>query len=158
MEPAQLPLRDIHLPPEIGWWPPAIGWWLLVILIPLVIGFGFWIYKLITKKTAVKSAKKQLLQIKQDMQLDNAQKLAQLSMLIRRIAISSSNRNECAGLTGQHWLDYLDRSMKEKSFSQGAGRLLSDAVYRNVKPDDQELTRLISLCEIWFNAQGKKRK
>ena len=23
-------LRDIHLPPEIGWWPPAYGWWILI--------------------------------------------------------------------------------------------------------------------------------
>ncbi|GAB2564746.1 DUF4381 domain-containing protein [Dyella jejuensis] len=25
--PAQLALRDIHLPPAPSWWPPAPGWW-----------------------------------------------------------------------------------------------------------------------------------
>jgi hypothetical protein len=158
MEPAQLPLRDIHLPPGIGWWPPAIGWWLLAILAPLIIVLIYWIYKRVTKKTALKSAKTRLLQIKQDMQLDNAQKLAQLSMLIRRVAISTANRNECAGLTGRQWLEYLDRSMKGKPFTEGAGNLLGNDVYRKAQPSEQEISQLISLCENWLNAQGKKRK
>ncbi len=158
MEPTQLPLRDIHLPPEISWWPPAIGWWLLMLTIPLAIWFCYWLYKLITKKTAIKSAKKQLLQLKQNQQLDNAKKLAQLSMLIRRVAISTANRNECAGLIGQQWLEFLDGSIQGKPFSQGVGKLLGEAVYSNSQPNEQELSQLLSLCETWLNAQGKRRK
>ena len=30
MDPTQLPLRDLHLPPDIGWWPMAPGWWVLL--------------------------------------------------------------------------------------------------------------------------------
>ncbi|MCB1560598.1 MAG: DUF4381 domain-containing protein [Xanthomonadales bacterium] len=41
MSPAQeLPLRDIHLPPEPSWWPPAPGWWLLAILLLAAIVTG----------------------------------------------------------------------------------------------------------------------
>lgn len=32
MNPADLPLRDIHVPTP-SWWPPAPGWWLLAALI-----------------------------------------------------------------------------------------------------------------------------
>ena len=29
-------LRDIHLPPEPGFWPPAPGWWILALILVLV--------------------------------------------------------------------------------------------------------------------------
>ena len=64
MQPTQLPLKDIHLPEAIGWWPPAIGWWLLAVLIPLSIALLYWIYKRLTRKTAIKTAKKNLAAIK----------------------------------------------------------------------------------------------
>jgi cbb3-type cytochrome oxidase subunit 3 len=157
MEPGQLPLRDIHLPESIGWWPPAIGWWLLAILIPLLIALMAWLYRRITRKTAVKAAKKLLLQIKQDHQRDNSEKLKALSALIRRVAISTTDRNECAGLTGQKWLEFLDRSVKGSPFTQGIGRLLANAPYQKSPPTEQEISQLTSLCDDWLKTQKSKR-
>jgi cbb3-type cytochrome oxidase subunit 3 len=158
MESNQLPLRDIHLPEAIGWWPPALGWWLLAILIPLLIALVVWLYKRITQKTAIKAAKTLLLQIKQDPQRDNSQKLKDLSALIRRTAISTNVRNECAGLTGQQWLEFLDRSLKGVPFSQGIGQLLANAPYQQNAPTEQEISQLTSLCEDWLNAQTKRKR
>ena len=158
MEAQQLPLRDIHLPEAIGWWPPALGWWLLAVLIPLLLGFMVWLYRRITRRTAVKAAKKFLLQIKQDQQLDNEQKLKDLSALIRRVAISTATRTDCAGLTGQLWLAYLDRSVKGSPFAKGVGRLLANAPYQRITPTEQEISQLISLCEGWLNAQQKRKR
>jgi cbb3-type cytochrome oxidase subunit 3 len=158
MEPGQLPLRDIHLPKTIGWWPPALGWWLLAILIPLSVALMFWLYKRITRKTAIKAAKKLLLQIKQDQQCDNSQKLKDLSALIRRVAISTNPRNECAGLTGQQWLAFLDQSVKGTPFTQGIGQLLANAPYQKNAPSGQEISQLTSLCGDWLNAQTKRKR
>ncbi len=159
MEPAQqLPLRDIHLPEAISWWPPALGWWLLLVLVPLVIYFVYWLVKSINRKTAIKTAKKLLLQLKQDNRLDNAQKLKEISTLIRRVAISTFSRAECADLTGQQWLEFLDRSVKGAPFAQGVGQLLATAPYRNYSPTEQEITGLINLCESWLKAQTKRQR
>lgn len=153
MNPTLLDLKDIHEPEAIGWWPPALGWWLLAIAVPLLIVLLVWLYKRMTRKTALKTANKILAEIKQDMASDNLQKLSALSALFRRVAISVSARNEAAGLTGQQWLAFLDRSVKGMPFSEGPGKILADAPYRRMPPTDQEISELIGLCENWLKAQ-----
>ena len=158
MPTTQLPLKDIHLPEAISWWPPAIGWWLLAVLIPLSIALVYWIYKRLTRKTAIKTAKQNLAAIKDNTALDNKQKLRELSMLIRRVAISVNPRTEAASLTGRQWLAFLDSSVTGAPFSEGCGQLLVDAPYRNTSPSGVEISQLISLCEDWLKAQTKPAK
>ena len=155
MQPTELPLKDIHLPDAIGWWPPAVGWWLLAVLIPALIVFLYWGYKRLTRKTAINTAKKNLAAIKLNPELDNARKLRELSMLLRRVAISITPRTEVASLTGRSWLAYLDQSLTGAPFTEGRGQLLADAPYRNTAPTEQEIAQLIGLCEDWLNAQTK---
>jgi len=152
MPPTELPLKDLHLPDPINWFPPAIGWWLVIVLIPVLIALSYWLYRRLTRKTALKSAKILLITIKNS-RMDNAQKLAELSALLRRVAISVAPRAETAGLTGQAWLAFLDSSLIGSPFTKGAGQCLASAPYRPSAPSEQEISQLISLCEDWLKAQ-----
>ena len=158
MQATELPLKDIHLPETISWWPPAIGWWLLAILTPLLIMFVYWLYKRLMRKSAIKTAIKNLAVIKQYSSLENDKKLREISILIRRVAISVSPRAEVASLTGHQWLAFLDKSLANTSFSNGCGQLLIDAAYRKNPPTELEMTQLIILCEDWLKAQTKHAK
>lgn len=150
-----LDLKDIHEPEAIGWWPPAIGWWILAVAIPLLVICLIWLYKRLTRKTALKTAGKILLEIKQDAARDNLQKLCDLSVLVRRVAISMSPRAKAAGLTGRQWLAFLDSSVKGAPFSEGIGQLLADAPYRKMPPTELEISQLTDLCEHWLKSQAK---
>lgn len=152
MQPTQLPLKDLHLPETIGWFPPAIGWWLVVVLMPLTLWFLYWLYKRLTRKTAIKVARQLLANIKNS-SMDNAQKLTELSAWLRRVAISTAPRTQTASLTGQAWLAFLDSSLKDSPFTTGIGRCLVDAPYRKVMPSETEISQLIDLCENWLKAQ-----
>lgn len=153
MEP--LPLKDIHLPETIGWWPPAPGWWVLpIVLALLVVGLRY-VYKRLTQKTALKSAKNLLKSMRLN-QTNNLQTLSELSVLLRRTAISIANRNDVASLHGQAWLDYLDGEMPDRPFSQGVGRCLADAHYRPTLGEEIDLPALFDLCERWLKQQAKK--
>lgn len=152
MEP--LPLKDIHLPEAIGWWPPAPGWWLLPVALILLFIAARAIYKRLTRKTAINSARNLLKNIRN--QNDALQTLTDLSALLRRTAISTDTRSAVAGLQGQAWLDYLDRSLPEQPFKLGVGHFLADAHYRPVVPDEVDIEALIALCERWLKQQEKK--
>ncbi|HEC57942.1 hypothetical protein LCGC14_2067370 [marine sediment metagenome] len=148
-----LPLRDIHLPEAVSWWPPAIGWWLLLVLIPLVIFGIWWFYKRLTRNTALKSAKRLLISIKNNPDSNDLQKLQHLSSWLRRVTMSVAPKQHNAGLTGKAWLAYLDNSVKGSPFSDGIGQCLADVQFRQSAPADLDINALIALCESWLKGQ-----
>ena len=93
-----------------------------------------------------------LLSLQQDSNLDDKDKLAELSSLIRRVAISQSPRAETASLTGQAWLEFLDKSVQGSPFTQGAGKVLADVHYQKAV-SALDVAPVIKLCETWLKAQ-----
>ena len=156
MQATELPLRDIHLPEAISWWPPAIGWWVLAVLIPLCLYLTIKLYKRMTRKTALKSAKKYLKKLRDNEQLSKQEKLVALSSLMRRTAVSLYPRAEVASLAGEDWLNFLDKSISNRGFNSDTGWLLTDALYAKAA-DTHYLAPLFNLCESWLNAQKEPK-
>jgi Domain of unknown function (DUF4381) len=162
MPTSQLPLRDIHLPAAINGWPPAIGWWIVAALLPLLGWLLYRFYKRVNRNTVIKKAlkiaRKHLVSIEGDSNMGSMQKLCELSVLIRRVAISVAPRAEVAGLTGSVWLAFLDNGFKDAPFSTGVGRLLVDAPYRKTPPTETEIADLINLCQDWLKTCARQIK
>ncbi|WP_341326946.1 DUF4381 domain-containing protein [Methylotuvimicrobium sp. KM2] len=158
MNPQPLPLRDIHLPEPIGFWPPAIGWWLAALGILVLLVSMVWLIRRLTRKTALKSARRLLAELKQDPSLDSAEKVVRLSILLRRVTISLAPREQSAGLTGQAWLNHLDASLPDQPFSTGIGRQLIEIPYRNELPPETDVSELFELCERWLKAQKRNKR
>jgi hypothetical protein len=121
-------LRDIHLPAPVGWWPPAPGWWLLTLgLIALIVGSSLWMWQRYRKRAYRREALAQLQQIRDTYQTnqDAQYLLSELSALLKRTAITRYGRDEIAGLTGQRWLTFLDRTGQTNQFSSGEGQALA---------------------------------
>lgn len=166
---AELVLRDIHLPEPVSWWPPAPGWWLLAgTLIIMVLIFLLW-RKLKQRKQLKKSALAEFENIRAVYHSDNnTYALVQsLSILLRRSCISFYPRASTASLTGELWLDYLDKTSGRTSdktadntgFKNSVGRILATAPYmpENHSPDI-DAGALLSLCENWLQVQPVKQQ
>lgn len=120
-------LHDIIVPPPTPWWPPAPGWlWLLAIfaLLALVLairGFIRW-QKNRYRREALTELKRLLAQD------DSSTRLAGMSQLLKRTAVTAFPRAEVAGLTGPEWFTFLDRTGGTQ-FSGGLGAGLEQSVY-----------------------------
>ena len=141
MNPEDLPLRDLHLPAEIGWWPLAPGWWLLLAI--AVAGLGWQLYRLFRRwraNRARRAALRQLDRIARDFaQTNDLPGLGrQLSELLRRALLAYAPRAEVAGLTGERWLSWLDRGLETPLFVSGPGRPIHSLPYRNPAPEQAE--------------------
>jgi hypothetical protein len=147
-------LRDYHLPDPVGWWPPAPGWWLaallaLLLLIWLIRAVLGWHRRRAARRFALRELK--ALQRAHAKDEDDSVLLRGLSRLLRRFALSRFPRHQVAGLSGEAWLDFLERQHPDSSFRDGPGRLLLDAPYRPA-PDTEALPELTRLVRQWIAA------
>jgi hypothetical protein len=134
LDPEQIPLRDLHLPPDIGWWPLAPGWWLLI---GIALAALLWQAWRLFQRWRANRARRIALQELSWIARAYADKgdvvgLAQdLSELLRRAVLAYAPRRVVAGLTGDAWLDWLDRGLEQPVFSRGPGRQIGSLPYRN---------------------------
>ena len=137
MDPAQLPLRDLHLPEAIGWWPLAPGWWLLIALLSLGLA---WLLQRSWQKYRMNAPRRyaiRALAAVEDEYLSHRNPVRlgqQVSGLLRRGMLAYAPRREVAGLTGESWLAWLDRDLPVPYFHTEGGKSLLQLPYRN--PDD----------------------
>lgn len=148
MDPEQIPLRDLHLPEAIGWWPLAFGWWVLLGLLLLALALAVRAaMKRRRRNAARQAALAELARLKAAFDADrNVEVLGiGLSGLLRRAMLAYAPRHEIAGLTGDTWLEWLDRGLEERPFSEGPGRKLKDLPYRKLPadPDDVDVDGLV---------------
>lgn len=142
-------LKDIHLPPPVGWWPPAPGWWLLLLVGLAVLAGGGWWLKRHRKQAYRRAARLELRRLLENPRgLSDRQRLAEVAALLRRVAIQSCGRARVAPLSGAAWLAFLDRSGRSDQFSTGSGRALGSDLYRPEPTVDLE--GLFSLVEEWI--------
>lgn len=117
-------LRDIHYPQPIPLWPPAPGWY--VVFAALILGMiflSFYIYRYWVKHRL----KRLVLQRLQELELQenvHVNVSAELSVLLKRAALAKYPRTQVAGLFGEDWLRFLDKTAQTREFTLGTGRLL----------------------------------
>jgi hypothetical protein len=106
-------LRDINGLDTIPWWPLATGWWLLA---ALFIALVFALISLLRNLRHYpagswhRDAWKQLRDLRQRASSMPVEQLAaDLSELLRRIAVARLGRDRAAGLTGERWLGCLQK-------------------------------------------------
>jgi hypothetical protein len=159
IDPADLPLRDIHLPPPVGWWPPAPGWWLLALTLSLL-GIGLWLLLRWLRRGRVRRAARAALEhlfAEYRRHGDDRRLLRELSVLLRRIALSRFPRRDIARLSGAPWLAFLDRPLEgsrlAEGFSRGPGQVLAEGPYTPAAALDA--AALQRLCRAWLRRLPK---
>ncbi|MEA3641559.1 MAG: DUF4381 domain-containing protein [Lamprobacter sp.] len=169
------PLRDIHDALGNPWWPLAPGWWLLLALVAGIVAL-IWHYRrarpilpaipLLQIGDWRWDARRQLHRLRRAPR-DAALKtrLAELSELLKRIAMARHGRSTCAGLHGQAWLDWLCEQDPDGFDWRQQGQLLIHAPYApdllgsgSARRLERQLEQLIAATERWITAPRKQPK
>ena len=132
MDPAEIPLRDIHLPEPIGWWPLAPGWWVSIVLIVLAATIGLivwhWRKRRLVQRTALSELES--IEISYRDHRDNHRLARELSKLARRTALALEPGRASAAETGSDWSNRLDELNKTGEAGELIKTTLARAPYR----------------------------
>jgi hypothetical protein len=148
-------LKDIHLPDAIGWWPLAPGWYAIItLIILLIIVLATYAYR----RHRYALAKKQALMLLANYQEDYEKEQntpassAQISELLRRVALVYYPRTEVASLHGDAWLQFLNQTSKGIDFN-AVRTLLLDAPFR-AADTNIDLSPLFTHAKLWIKQRG----
>ena len=133
--PGSIALQDLHdivVPTPVPWLPPAPGWYALGLTVLLFLLWGAAIlYRRWRRNAYRRQALAELAHMESALAADQAARLLlpRLSELLKRTALAAYGRAEAAPLSGQSWLDFLDRRCGRPLFAGENGRLLLLGAY-----------------------------
>ncbi len=151
-------LRDIRGLDAVSVWPLAPGWWLLIIALIVAAIALFLLSKapiaaLFSSGDWRGDARHLLGDLKRRLpSLDGRSAASEFSELMRRIAMARTARDECAGLSGADWLDWLSANDPGGFDWREHGRLIIEAPYAPIGTslNMDDMGRLIDAAANWL--------
>ena len=126
-------VSGLHLPEEIGFWPPSPGWWLsagLTLFLAIGIAIAFFARRRSLRSRALRELED--LKMRWSSESDFQTMAAEVSMLLRRIALQRYGPETISALYGEHWQQFLsetDESPARETWDPDIGRVLALAPY-----------------------------
>ncbi len=123
-------LRDIHLPPDPGWWPPSFGWWVLALAAATLLAWGVWsAIRYYQARRPLRLARSHLAGLQSAYSAGEMSALEFVhacNELLKRLLVRAMDRGEYAVMTGTDWLAALDELGGNRFFSEGHGQVLGN--------------------------------
>jgi hypothetical protein len=147
-----LGLKDISPPPAPDWWLLAPGYLALGLLgLLLIAGFGFCLrLRRLRRLSRLASRELRHIATAHARHQDSRRLAFELAQWLKRVALLGFPDKRLESLSGSQWLDFLDRSIGDASFTRGEGRIFGNALYR---PEVEfSPASAFALCERWLAA------
>lgn len=120
-------------PAPVSMWPQTAGWLWLMAAVVVVLGFVAWRIFAWRRATAYRRAALAALEQAGD-------DPAAIAEILRRAALAGYARDQVAGLYGQDWLQFLDRTAGTSFATSPAGAVLATAPFKT-QPAHPDLHR-----------------
>ena len=149
-----LQLRGLQSPIEPGWWPLAIGWWFLLGILALSLLAYVYFWRKRSKQLLFQQASLELRRISnlyfesRGDEQDSRLLLLSLSAWLKQVSIMAFPDKPVGSMTGQAWIEFLDKTMPENNFTQGIGKAFASEIYSPQQVVDS--AAILNLCKAWL--------
>jgi hypothetical protein len=139
---------EVVSPEAISWLPQTMGWaWFGALLLVWLLRYSWrrlrrWYQNRYRREAAVR--------LQQLATTGNHETLLiELNKLLKLTALAAFSREQVARLSGEEWVDFLNRHCSAPPFSTEQGRLLAAGAYRGAIPEDTTRQQLLAASLNW---------
>jgi hypothetical protein len=136
-------LKELPYPDPIAFTPETGGWLVVAALLLLM---ALWLGWRLTRQWHANAYRRHALRTLR--YLDRNEQ-ATLPVVLRKVALLSSDRNTVAFLRGNEWIDWLNGCLGERVFLDGDADLLDQLAYAGRPLADAEWHRLLVASRTW---------
>ena len=157
VDPTLQQLRDIHLPPPISGWPWAPGWWILMGVIVITIAcLGYFLRRRFLQNKAKNAALAALWLCRRAYEVDHdgTKASADISILLKRVALAYFPRDRVAYLQGDAWVNFLTETGKKTNFATVRPVLVTWPYQMNQTQSDL-MEACFELAQRWIKQRRK---
>jgi len=139
---------EVATPAAVSWLPQTAGWaWLGGILLALLLRYGWKRLRHWYRNRYRREAIARLLQLSDSS--DKATWLVELNKLLKLTALACFSREQVARLSGEEWIDFLNRQCAEAPFSNEQRELLASGIYKAEVLGEHARSQLLAASLSW---------
>lgn len=134
-------LHDFYQPPSPAWTPQTVGWYVLFAIIAILL-LGLSVH-LIRKWRANRYRREALRSLA-------TASPNQFSELLKRTALAAWPRESVASLSGEAWLDFLNKTSGTESFHDAPANRIEEVALRSIHTSAEDEEALRSAAFFWI--------
>lgn len=140
---------EVVSPGDISWLPQTAGWaWLAVALALLLLRVLWrWLHRWYRNRYR-REAIARLKKLAQS--TDHDALLMELNKLLKLTAMAAFSRERVARLSGEEWIDFLDRQCRSPVFSKEQRSLLALGTYKTTPIAKEQQQQMVAACRDWI--------
>jgi hypothetical protein len=145
---------EVVSPADISWLPQTAGWaWLGMILLVVVLRYG---WKRVHRRYHNRYRREAIARLQQ-FAATNEQEfwLVELNKLLKITALAAFSREQVARLSGEEWLDFLNRHCSVPPFSLELKKILITGAYRTTVIPDITREKLVAASLAWIQTHER---
>jgi hypothetical protein len=139
---------EVVSPAAINWWPQTAGWWWVGAALVVVLGrYGWRRLRHWYRNRYRGEATARLQQLAATSASDNW--LLELNRLLKLTALAAFSREQVASLSGEAWVNFLNRQCTTPPFSAQQGQLLALGTYTGQTVAAAHRQQMVDACLTW---------
>jgi hypothetical protein len=139
---------EVVSPQAISWLPQTTGWWWLgAVLLAVFAQYAWRRLRYWYRNRYRREATERLRQLGDT--ADQSTLVAELNRLLKLTALAAFSREQVASLSGEAWVNFLNRQCTTPPFSAQQGQLLALGTYTGQTVATENRQQMVDACITW---------